>query len=254
MSPLSPSNAHFLVALVLSAASLNGAEPLWWEQRGVIAKDVGGLRLPASDFAAVNQGQLKNFVSAAAAELDANLPGGSGALLTATIASWHSPDPDRSDYAAANLGQVKALASLVYDRLKDEGAVVDFPWAGSSNPASDFAMVNIGQVKALFAFDLTIDSDLDGMPDWWETHNGLDSGDQDDELLDLDGDGVSNFGEFEAGTSAGNPDSDGDGVSDGLEIAAGTDPDSANPLPGGGPGPIGQTKLRRFEPVNNFFE
>ena len=44
------------------------------------------------------------------------------------------------------------------------------------------------------------DTDLDGMPDSWETANGLDPDDRDDASTDLDGDGSDNLNEFLTGT------------------------------------------------------
>ncbi len=60
------------------------------------------------------------------------------------------------------------------------------------------------------------DSDADGMPDNWEfTHFGslaqTASG-------DVDGDGLDNLGEYNAGADPNNPDSDADGLSDGDEV------------------------------------
>jgi len=44
------------------------------------------------------------------------------------------------------------------------------------------------------------DSDLDGMPDDWETGHGLDPQDAADAILDADADGLANAQEFAAGT------------------------------------------------------
>jgi len=68
------------------------------------------------------------------------------------------------------------------------------------------------------------DSDSDGIPDPVEAANGLDPLDPTDAAGDLDGDGLTNLEEFEAGTNMQNPDTDGDGISDADEIAGGTDP------------------------------
>ncbi len=60
----------------------------------------------------------------------------------------------------------------------------------------------------------SVDSDGDGLPDYWETLYGLDPFDPADAWDDLDGDGLDNFAEYLAGTSPIAQDSDNDGVSD----------------------------------------
>jgi hypothetical protein len=52
-----------------------------------------------------------------------------------------------------------------------------------------------------------VDSDLDGLPDWWEDLHGLNKNDSTDALKDLDGDGASNLSEFRAGTQPDNSNS-----------------------------------------------
>ncbi len=60
------------------------------------------------------------------------------------------------------------------------------------------------------------DADADGMLDSWERAHQLDP-ESDDSLLDPDGDGLNNLGEFELGCDPHHPDSDRDGLSDGVE-------------------------------------
>jgi len=73
------------------------------------------------------------------------------------------------------------------------------------------------------------DLDFDDMADDWELANGLDPSDPADGLLDPDGDGLNNAGEFAAGTDIGNDDTDGDGLSDGDEVNAySSDPNSTD--------------------------
>ncbi|MDW7653994.1 MAG: hypothetical protein SCG74_01335, partial [Nitrospiraceae bacterium] len=48
-----------------------------------------------------------------------------------------------------------------------------YPWTGATTAAANDALANLGQLKNLFSFDLTRDSDGDGIPDWRETKFNL---------------------------------------------------------------------------------
>ena len=64
------------------------------------------------------------------------------------------------------------------------------------------------------------DTDGDGIPNVYETANGLNPN-VNDASLDLDSDGLTNLKEFQSGTKANNPDTDGDGLRDGVETGTG---------------------------------
>lgn len=180
-----------LIPILLMAAG-----PQWWTDRNVTNSK------QANDYAAVNQGQLKNLAKAAVAEMDARLPGGAGDVLHALIARWATPTSSTNDYAAVNLGQLKNLAKPFYDRLIAVHYATRYPWEAPGHPpANDYAMANIGQVKNLFSFDFTAtdtthDTDQNGIPDWWELyyfgHIGIDPN------SDADGDGLTNLQEFQS--------------------------------------------------------
>ena len=75
-----------------------------------------------------------------------------------------------------------------------------------------------------------IDSDSDGLPDWWEEKYGFDFLSPVDATLDPDNDGLDNLGEFSAGSNPHLPDTDSDGMPDAWEAKNGTLPFIADAL------------------------
>ena len=84
--------------------------------------------------------------------------------------------------------------------------------------------------RFLFRRPAVMDSDGDGMPDWWEEERGLDPLDPSDAAADTDGDGLSNLAECRAWGDPRSPDTDGDGMPDAWEAANGTCPFLADAL------------------------
>lgn len=62
-----------------------------------------------------------------------------------------------------------------------------------------------------------IDTDSDGIPDWWEGAFGLNMDDGTDAAVDHDNDGLTALQEYQIGTKENNSDTDNDGVPDGEE-------------------------------------
>jgi hypothetical protein len=189
------------VALVLAACSvaLFADAPSWWSARSVI-----DVTQTTNDYAAVNAGQLKNIATKARDEMEANLPGGSSTDIQTLVTSFGATGGGRNDFAAVNVGQAKTVAKPFYDRLIAVGYTSGYPWSDTDPARNDFAQVNVGQVKNLFSFDLTKDSNNNGLPDWWET---------------------AKFGAL--GVSAGGDDPDGDGVTNAEEYWLGMNPNQA---------------------------
>lgn len=79
---------------------------------------------------------------------------------------------------------------------------------------------NLGRlqiVPEIITLETSKDTDLDGIPDWYEIKNGLNVN-QNDSLLDADLDGLTNIEEFRLGTSSNLADTDQDGIDDYQEI------------------------------------
>ncbi|OGV68293.1 MAG: hypothetical protein A2498_10885 [Lentisphaerae bacterium RIFOXYC12_FULL_60_16] len=214
------------------------ADPAWWAARHVTTT------VAPADYAAATAGQLKWMATAAAEELQSNLPGGAGSNVWGLVAGFSVS----GNTEPVNLGQLKRVAEAFYERLIAEGVVTGVPWTPATDDDADFAMANIGQLKRVFDFDLTADADADGLADWWEWivirtgatngFSGLADVNPDD---DFDGDGFANAYEYEHGMSPIVPDThggsdddiDGDGLPDDWEMqqfgsldwSGGDDPD-----------------------------
>ncbi|MFT4926180.1 MAG: Zn-dependent metalloprotease [Phenylobacterium sp.] len=95
---------------------------------------------------------------------------------------------------------------IAWQYVKDSSTVVgeDAAWIDNISYAVD------GQ---------DIDSDGDGIPDYWEAYYGFDPRYRADGGIDQDQDGLTNLQEFYLNTSPTNADSDNDGLNDNVEIA-----------------------------------
>lgn len=188
----------FLCLLATISLPVLAQYPQWWTDRNVINTNA-----PATnDYAVANLGQLKWFATNAYDELEQNLPGGAGSNLQSMVASFSTSN----NYTVITLGQLKYTASLFYNRLIEEGQTNTYPWTTNTvADDNDYAAANIGQLKHVFSFDL--DTDADGLPDWWE--------------MDF-------FGDLD---ETANGDFDGDGYDNGEEYAANADPTYSNPVP-----------------------
>lgn len=120
----------------------------------------------------------------------------------------------------------------------DRNQVVEFDLA---NPAPAYKwfryrVTAVGAGSSMHAiseiefFGADIDSDSDGIPDSYEDRYAfLKSQSPADAVLDYDNDGLTNLKEYQIGTRPDLVDTDGDGISDGAEVAAGSNPLGGNP-------------------------
>lgn len=184
-----------LLAAGLLLQSATAVAPEWWSAQGIFVPGQ-----PADDFAALNQGQLKNFVRGAVDEMNARLPGGAGAALNNLVAGWRANAGTADDFAAANVGQLKAMGKLVRARLVELNLSVPPLGTATTDDDDNFALANLGQAKTVFNIAIESgDTDGDGVMDAWELEH---LGTLDRDLsLDTDGDGVSDHDEWLTGTN-----------------------------------------------------
>jgi uncharacterized repeat protein (TIGR02543 family) len=133
----------FATVLTVFATSAQTA-PGWWVSRGVV-----NTQATPNDYAAANLGQLRWFTINAFLEMEAVLPGGAGPAVSNVVAGLTDSG---QNYAAINLGQLKATAVPFYERLNAAGIVCTPPWTVSTTDDADFALANLGQLKACFSF------------------------------------------------------------------------------------------------------
>lgn len=208
-------------ALLLQSAPAVAPGPGWWAAQEVL--DTSPSAYP-DDFAAANIGQLKHMAAKAAAAMNDELPGGAGTSINDLVASWAAaaaPGVVRDDFQPLNLGQLKHVAKLFYDRLS-----LPYPWTGGEARQDDYLWANVGQLKNVFSFELSFRSGasstaeippavLAAAEDLWESLAVPPAGSTAD---DFDGDGISNLQEYLMGTPLMDPlDLDGDRISDLVE-------------------------------------
>ncbi|WP_445365119.1 hypothetical protein ACJJJB_15315 [Microbulbifer sp. ANSA001] len=81
-----------------------------------------------------------------------------------------------------------------------------------------FSLLFTASVFSSWSYADSFDSDMDGMPDYWESAYGLNIYSADDALTSLDMDTLSNLAEFQLRTNPRKEDTDFDGVPDGLDL------------------------------------
>jgi len=178
------------VTFILTVVAF-GANPGWWSDstNGTLFIDSNST---INNYAPLNIGQLKNMASKASTYLNnqLSLVGGAGANVTTMVGNFTTNGT--LNYQAANLGQLKAVAKPIYDRLiavgynttlnlQNQGYANTwtgvYPWDPSTPTSQNYVQANLGQAKMVFSFDLTnftvsanLDANSDSYRDAWEIH------------------------------------------------------------------------------------
>jgi hypothetical protein len=159
-----------VVCSALCALTSLASPPTWWASRGAVLPPVvttnSGVvttNYVTDDYAAVTQGQLKQFTARAIDELNANLSGGAGTNLNSMMSNWTADYATNgygatnikpSDYTAMNVGQVKYIGNKVWTRLVAGGYSGSAPTWLALNTNSDSNLANLGQLKEMFNFQI----------------------------------------------------------------------------------------------------
>lgn len=145
---------------------------------------------------------------------------------SSTLSAYHRDQDVFKEMAVLTGNDKPDLKSLVDAKVSPDGKNI-YAVSSSENRLVVLTTAIIGLGRPYIPPEL-IDTDSDGLPDVWETANGLNPDDPSDVDLDADGDGLSNWEEYSVyETKANEPDSDGDGMNDGWEVEFELDPTSA---------------------------
>ncbi len=163
-------------------------------------------------------GKTRGFLLAKKATLSGTvvnnqLAGGTVRVVAATFASGAASAS--GSYQIKDLPKGIAYWVSAYLDINNNGIME--PWEPQGAYAGNPIVLTADTVGINITLIAPLDSDGDGMPDSWETVNGLING-INDAALDKDGDGVPNLAEYRAGSMANSTDTDGDGLSDFQEI------------------------------------
>lgn len=211
-------------AVLLSTSLLcSAAPPAWWSASGAVNSS------PLNDNGALVQGQLKHFTRKAVDEMNMRFPEGAGTELNDIVEGWllnyqdggYSPaKPMAVDSQVMTVGQLKWIGAKIHARLVyycyEDGPPA---WLSAAPTATDNDVANLGQLKTVFNFNLTAPAGQ--TPLWWQKFYslvGIDPGG------DSDGDGLSNYGEYNQGTTPSLGDADDDGILDPVELSTGHNP------------------------------
>ena len=174
----------------------------WWS--GSLAVDPS---VESKDDAPVNIGQLKWMALKAREEFELRLIGGAGFEL---------PEfKEKGNAKPANVGQAKHLASFFWGRLNGISTELsrrdlqsrfpnwkhNVPWNPDEETGPEnHTVLTTGELKTLFSFSTQPDEDGDGLTDWQEWQIGGDATSAVPEA-DPDGDGFTTLEEITLGTN-----------------------------------------------------
>jgi hypothetical protein len=118
-----------------------------------------------------------------------------------------------------------------------------YPWTTATTDDQNKALATVGQLKAVFSLRFEVDTEPNGLPDFWEYRYFAQIGN--DPNGDPDGDGLTTAQELGYAINPSIADTDGDGMPDGWEIANGLDPKDPNDA-NGDPDNDGLTNLQEY--------
>ncbi len=143
---------------------------------------------------------------------------------------------DRSNASAVSLGQIIPGSADSVGLTSDTGGRLIVTLRVVSSPVQIFRVdphtleavelttLPASPIYANLAIDFLVDTDSDGLLDYWEDRYGLDWESAADAGLDGDADGLTNLEENDEDTDPTNADTDGDGMTDGWEVGFFLDP------------------------------
>ncbi|MCW8092843.1 S8 family serine peptidase [Alteromonas sp. ASW11-130] len=168
-------------------------------------------------------GELADFSNYGETTVDIGAP---GVNILSTIPHNGYDQLSGTSMAAPHVAGTLALMAADRPHLSSS-ELIELLYANSADLSSLSGKTVTGKQAKLDLFG--IDTDEDGMPDWWEEKYALNSNDPNDANDDNDNDGLTNLEEFTYHTSPDQSDTDNDGLTDSEEVNSySTNPTSAD--------------------------
>ncbi len=136
--------------------------------------------------------------------------------LVSTIVSPDTTRIDSNLVISRNAVMFSTQQNTYAVEIESSSVLWDIDKIGTLSLSQHGALV-ISGIDGVSVYNIDVDSDDDGLPNWWENYHGYDIN-SDDSQLDLDVDGLTTIEEFNNNTSPNAVDSDEDGIDDGLEV------------------------------------
>jgi hypothetical protein len=195
-------NTDECTAVVSSTPTAANAVPLLAETEGDVYENINPVSIGNSLIAATEDGLTVSDRR-------------SGELLW----TYENDFAIRSIVASRNLVAFADSYKTIIVDMSTQEQVARFEIGGFLALSTEGILVIAGENRKVLGIQIeNLDSDNDGIPNWWERKFGLNAASASDRFGDIDADGLSNLAEYRSRANSHVSDTDGDGIADNVEF------------------------------------